>query len=259
MADPNLKIRISTQADVEGAEKAERALRDVDKAASRVESAGKKALAAAGAYAAGALSASAITSEVSKAIDLADRLQDVSEKLGVSAVRLQAIGNVAETSGSSLSGLSDALNFLIKSSQSASTGNKDLEATFARLGITIDDIRSSSPDEIFLKIADAVKNSTDRNRTYADVLKVMGRSAGDLVSTLSQGREQNPGSRQGLWHFCYRRGYRSTSQSKGCSPEADESGDYISGLDRRWSPIHPRRRKGIRRLGHHAVGDTSRH
>lgn len=124
------------------------------------------------------------------AIDLADHLGDLSDRTGVAVPRLQAIGNAASTSGGSIDGVANAISKLTLSQQSAEAGSKAMAAAFARLGFDIAEIKDTAPDELFLRIADAVKNSTDRGRTYANVVAVMGRESVDLFSTLATGRDE---------------------------------------------------------------------
>ncbi|HRJ71165.1 MAG TPA: hypothetical protein PLS03_03010, partial [Terrimicrobiaceae bacterium] len=134
--------------------------------------------------------ATAFPSEVVKATNLADQLQDLAEQYDVSATSIQRVGNVAKTAGGSLEGVAASYNFINKSAAEAIEKGGELAATYERLGISVDELRGTSPEEIFLKIADSVSTTTDRQRAYADVLAVMGRSSGSLVATLSQGREQ---------------------------------------------------------------------
>lgn len=142
---------------------------------------------AAGVAAAGL--ATIFAQKAGEAISLADQLQDLSGQYGVLATSIQRIGNVASDEGGSLEGVAAGLNFLNKSSQEAITKGGELEAAYGRLGITLDDLKGKNAEEIFMQVADGVAAATDRQRAYADVLAVAGRSAGSLFATLEKGSE----------------------------------------------------------------------
>jgi hypothetical protein len=147
--------------------------------------------------AAGTLAATAIT-EVTRAlaehlrqsIALADQLDDLSGRAGIAASELQRIGNTASQNKGSIQGTADAISKLQISAEGAIGGSKNLTDMFQRLGISSKDLRELKPDELFYKIADAVHTSSDRGRTYADVIGVMGRSSKDLFTTLELGGDQ---------------------------------------------------------------------
>lgn len=130
---------------------------------------------------------SAIQNHIRSAIEMADRLGDLADRSGSTSVALQTIANTASLSGGSLENVGAALSKLTLNAQNAAEGSKPLTAAFTRLGITSADLKSLSPDDLFYKIADAVKSSSDRGRTYADVIDVMGRSSAELFNTLEQG------------------------------------------------------------------------
>lgn len=130
---------------------------------------------------------SAIRQNISAAIDLGDRLDDLSSRSGVAASALQTIGNVASLDGGSIDTLAAGLSRLTVSAQNAAAGSKPLSESFARLGISASDLQSLSPDELFYKIADAVSTTSDRGRAYADVVSVMGRESVNLFATLERG------------------------------------------------------------------------
>lgn len=124
----------------------------------------------------------------SAAVNLADRLDDLSAKAGVSAEGLQLIGNAASLSGGSIEGTANAMAFLNRTSAAARAGNEQVAAAFQRLGVTVEDLRTLSPDQLMLKFADAISTTNDRSRAYADLLVVAGRESGNLFATLEQGR-----------------------------------------------------------------------
>jgi chromosome segregation ATPase len=146
---------------------------------------------------AGTLAASAIT-EVTRALTnhlqqsvaLADQLDDLAGRAGVTASELQRIGNTASENNGSIQGTADALSKVQQSAQGAIEKDGPLREMFHRLGIEVKDLKTLSPEELFYKIADSVHASSDRGRTFTDVVGVMGRSSKDLFTTLELGSEQ---------------------------------------------------------------------
>jgi hypothetical protein len=131
----------------------------------------------------------ALTSHLHESVELADQLDDLAGRAGVAASELQRIGNTASQNNGNIQGTADALSKVQISAQGALAGNKPLLEMFDRLGVTSKELRELKPDELFYKIADAVHTSSDRGRTYADVVGVMGRSSKDLFTTLELGSE----------------------------------------------------------------------
>lgn len=122
----------------------------------------------------------------------ADELGDLAVTLGVTTDGLQKLGYAAQMSGSDAATLQAGLSFLARSASAASDGNKEMAATFGRLGVKLKDSSGNlrSTDALLLDMAgslDKVKSPTERAALAADLL---GRSAGPrLQQFLAQGRE----------------------------------------------------------------------
>jgi len=96
---------------------------------------------------------------IKNTIDLADNLNDMSKRSGVSVEQLSTLKYAAENSGSSLDGLGTSLKFLNKNIFEASTGNKELGSAFSSLGITVKDAEGKliQGDQALYQIADRFK------------------------------------------------------------------------------------------------------
>jgi len=145
-----------------------------------------------GVLAANAISSAtnAVRNHIRASVELADQTEDLAGRAGVTAEKLQTISNVSKLNNGSLQGTADALSKVQISAQGALGGSKPLLEMFERLGITTTDLKNLSPDQLFYKISEAVVTSSDRGRTYADVVGVMGRSSKDLFTTLELGPEK---------------------------------------------------------------------
>jgi hypothetical protein len=157
--------------------------------ASAQESVGRFARQA-GTALAGAFAFDKIISGFSSAIEKGDQLQDIAEKFGVSASKLQMLGNAASVFGSGLDQVSAGLNKLSLAQQKAVSGEQGAEAlvaTFAEVGISLDELRTISAEDIFLKIADSFSSGANDGRQFVIVNELLGKAQTDLIKVLNQG------------------------------------------------------------------------
>ncbi|CAN5463391.1 hypothetical protein BH20VER3_BH20VER3_01000 [soil metagenome] len=129
----------------------------------------------------------AIEEGLRRLIEKGSRISDLADRFGVSTEALQRFGNVAEQDGSSLEAVAKAFNRLTVAREDAQRGLKDAIDSFKGLGVTMEEIKNLSVEELFYKIGDAVANASDQSTAYANVTKLMGRSAGELIPTFQRG------------------------------------------------------------------------
>lgn len=120
--------------------------------------------------------------EFSKAVDFAKELRALQRQTDSSAESLQKLklflGDSFET------GLRVLYDFR-KSQGEALSGVKETVEAFAKFGIKIDQIRSLSPEDIFKRIAQAVKNGVSAEQFLAAV-KLGGKSLEELLPKLGK-------------------------------------------------------------------------
>jgi hypothetical protein len=138
----------------------------------------------------GAFAFDKIISGFNSAIEKGDQLQDIAEKFGVSASKLQMLGNAASVFGSGLDQVSAGLNKLSLAQQKAVSGEQGAEAlvaTFAEVGISLEELRTISAEDIFLKIADSFASGANDGRQFVIVNELLGKAQTDLIKVLNQG------------------------------------------------------------------------
>lgn len=123
------------------------------------------------------------------AIEAGDKLSDLSKQTGVAANTIAQYQAFLENSGSSAEGFAGAVGKMNVKLGEARAGNKDAIASFRDLGLSMDDIKSMSPEQALLKIADAVKNTSDPTAVAAGLNAVFGKSWRELVPALSEGAD----------------------------------------------------------------------
>lgn len=133
----------------------------------------------------------AFASATKQSIELADRLDDLSKRFGVSASRLQLLGNVAGQEGTDIEALGQSLKFLGKNAQlAADAPSGEIARAFASIGVTGQQLRSLKPDELFLRLADAVSSGALAGQEFAVSSKLLGRGFEEVIPLLRMGREE---------------------------------------------------------------------
>lgn len=157
-----------------------------DKLGKGVVTAGKWGLAiGAGAAAAGG----ALLGVASKSADATDRIDKMSQKLGMSKQGFQEWDYILGQNGISIDSLGGGMKALTNLTDELSKGTKGAVDSFGRLGISYDDLKGKTQEEIFditVKKLMEVEDVTQRAALANDLL---GRSGAELAPLLNQGAE----------------------------------------------------------------------
>lgn len=97
--------------------------------------------------------------------------------VGLSTSRTQAFDFAASATGTDSGVIFGALGEVRKNQGGALSGQEEQIRAFQQLGVSISELRSLNPDELFLKIADKLKSGNISSQQYAAALKVMGENA----------------------------------------------------------------------------------
>jgi hypothetical protein len=112
--------------------------------------------------------------------DVSD-LKDAAAQVDFDPRNFQIVKAVAEDAGVGSEQLTAALGRLMKASSEVGS-NKQMQEAFAALGISIDDVLSSNPEQLFQKIATGFAQTGDK----AAVFDLFGRGAQKLIPTLRE-------------------------------------------------------------------------
>lgn len=134
---------------------------------------------------AGGFSVGAFAVFAKKTLDMADAMNDLSDRTGVAVKDLASLRRVAEESDTSLEGLAKGLQKITLSVSEAERGNQTYSTALKNLAVTAKD-----PLQALYQIADAVEATNDPTRTAADLQKVLGKNYVDLLPLLKQGSEE---------------------------------------------------------------------
>lgn len=125
--------------------------------------------------------------------DQVDAISDKAEGLGMDPQKYQRMGYAAQMAGSNIEELGDAFSFLQNNISQALSGDKNAQKAFARVGVSVRDLRALKPDEIFEKIADKFKavgdGGVNASRKIETVQAIFGRGGKKLKQVLDLGSD----------------------------------------------------------------------
>jgi hypothetical protein len=120
---------------------------------------------------------------VRRSLDFGDKLDDLSQRFNVSASALQELNAVAEENGTSLEAMAKGMNKAEVARSKAIQGDEQLRASFAALGVGIEDLRSLDTAQLMAKIG---MSSMDA----ANMVAVLGKNAMELRPALQAAAEE---------------------------------------------------------------------
>jgi hypothetical protein len=120
---------------------------------------------------------------------LGDETAKTAQKLGVSVVALQELRHAAALSNVSNEDLTTGLRFLARNAFEASTGSKEMQKDFARLGVTVTDAHGKlkPAEQLFTEMSDGLKGLKSETERTALAQSLFGRGGSNLIPLLLQG------------------------------------------------------------------------
>jgi hypothetical protein len=124
---------------------------------------------------------------IKQSLDFAGHMQDMTDRTGISSEFLQQVGLEAKLAGSSVESVVGLMEKLAKNSQEALGGNEDMQATFERMGVSMEDMEKGSLEDLFKQVREHMRDTKLDAESIADLLKVGGKGAGELIPMLRGG------------------------------------------------------------------------
>jgi lambda family phage tail tape measure protein len=124
-------------------------------------------------------------------LESAAQMVELANSVGTTTQKMMEFQMAGLASGKSAQDLAGMIQKMNVAAQDASDGNGKLKDAFAKLGISMNDLRKLSPDEAFNKIAHALAAMEDPARRAQLATELMGKSAkmtdwGDLAGNLDK-------------------------------------------------------------------------
>lgn len=147
----------------------------------------------AGAIAGVAAGATALTAAVIKGAGetsaYGDRIDKMSQKMGLSNQAFQEWDYVLGQSGASIDSMSGGIKTLTNLIDSASAGGAEAQEAFAKLGISMDDLATMSREDVFAATIKGFQGMEDNADRAALATKVLGRSGAELTPLFNTSAE----------------------------------------------------------------------
>jgi len=126
---------------------------------------------------------------IKSAIDAADQLNKLSQKIGISVEALSTLRFAAQLSDVSLETLQKGIKGLSQNITEANTGIGDGAQVFEALGVSVKNADGSmkSTEAVLLQVADVFANLEDGAVKTALAVKLFGKSGMDMIPFLNQG------------------------------------------------------------------------
>ena len=118
------------------------------------------------------------------AINVSNSMHDLSLKSGVAAADLSVLAAVADTQNVSIETLGSGFSSLNGAIDGALDSNEQAREAFGRLGVSVEELKTKSPRDIFLDMANGLASIQDPATRAALAQQILGQSADDLLPTM---------------------------------------------------------------------------
>lgn len=153
---------------------------------SGIKTAAKWGVALTGAAAAGG---TALFGMAKNAADTGDRIDKLSQKIGMSRQGFQTWEYILSQNGTSIEVLQGGMKKLNKTMDDAKNGSKGAAESFARVGLSIDDIKNMNPEQAFEATVKALQAMPEGAEKAALANELLGRSGSELMPLLNGSAE----------------------------------------------------------------------
>ena len=120
-------------------------------------------------------------------VDTASKFHDLSVRLGISTAALQKLDFAAKQSGASVESFVVPFQRLAKSQIDALRSSGASRDAFAAMGVTLQDLKSKSVEQLFFQIAAELAKGETNALQMATAMELFGRSAGEILPAIKEG------------------------------------------------------------------------
>lgn len=116
-----------------------------------------------------------------------DALDKMNRRTGLTVERIQELDFAAQQSGTTLEALEKGFLRSTRVVSDAQRGMKSAADTLAALGLTVEEVEATHPDQLFTRFADALTAVEDPTRRAALAQELFGRAGAELIPLLDAG------------------------------------------------------------------------
>ena len=120
-------------------------------------------------------------------VDVADELSKMSQKVGVSTETLSGWNLAAQQAGVDMQALQAGLVKLSKAQDAAIGGNKEMQAAFQQIGISVKDLKGLNTEQLFTRVSEEMSKYEDGAAKAAFATKLFGKAGADLIPLMNAG------------------------------------------------------------------------
>ena len=150
---------------------------------------GAMAAATAGAVAAG----KAFMNSAKQTANMADEIDKTSQKLGLSSKSYQEWDYVMKICGTEMSSMTTGLKTLTNKLDDAKNGSKDAQKMFGALGISMEDLKTMTREDLFAKTIAGFQSMSDSTERAALANDLFGKSGQNLAPLFNMTAEETQG------------------------------------------------------------------
>ena len=122
--------------------------------------------------------------------DYGDTIEKNSQKVGLSMKSYQQWDYAMNLAGTSMADCTNGLKTLTNTFDDANNGSKSAEEKFKRLGLSLDDLKGKSREEVFGETVKALQNISDETTKAALANDMFGKSGQNLLPLFNQTNEE---------------------------------------------------------------------
>ncbi len=138
-------------------------------------------------------------------VEFGTQIQETSERLNLTTDSVQRLRYAFQQGGADSEHFEKGMVTLTQKIAEGQEGNEKAIETFAKLGVTQQDLNDLGTEDVLLKIADAMKHSTSYTESFAAALELLGKKNVAMIPTLREGAEGLQARIQYAWQSRERR------------------------------------------------------
>lgn len=159
----------------------------VSQAGEQIKAVGSKQIGALTGQIGGLLGVTALLGGAKSIVDFGGKITDLADQFSLSTDMVQGLSYAAEQTGTSVETALGAIRKVGVAAVDAVGGNEDKLKAFERLGVTAEQLKTLSPDQIFMQLAASLKDMPMTAQTFADIQDTLGKSGQELIPMFNEG------------------------------------------------------------------------
>lgn len=126
---------------------------------------------------------------IEKTAEFGEEMEVLAQKTGFGVDAIQKLSYAAQLSHSSAEDLRIGIGHLAREIEKAKDGGDSAQKAFTKIGISMTDLRTKSPEEIFMLLSDRMVATKDASKRMASAMDLLGKGGANLLPTLLRGSD----------------------------------------------------------------------